>query len=71
MRLHKDIDRRGCAFPAAWVYVIKYGEEGNGMLYLIPEDEISTNKAFTGAGEKDVFHKNNPAITEPNPVAEN
>lgn len=71
MRLHKDIDRRGCAFPAAWVYVIKYGEKGNGMLYMIPEEEVSTNKAFTGAGEKDDFHKNNPAITEPNPVAEN
>lgn len=70
MRLHKDIDRVGCAFPAAWVYQIKYGEEGNGMLYMIPDEEISSNKAFT-SGATDNFHKNNPVIIQPTPVSEN
>ncbi len=70
MRLHKDIDRVGCAFPAAWVYQIKYGEEGNGMLYMIPDEEISSNKAFT-SGATDKFHENNPVIIQPTPVSEN
>ena len=63
MRLRKDIDRRGCKFPTAWVYNIKYGPgEGDCMLFLIPQDEMTTNRAIT---------KNNPASEQPKAVSDN
>lgn len=48
MRLRKDIDRRGAKFPQAYTFNFKYGPaEGACMLFVIPDSEISANKAIT------------------------
>lgn len=60
MRLRKDIDRRGAKFPQAWTYNIQYGPgAGDCMLFLIPDTEISANKAIT---------QNNPDSPQPTAV---
>lgn len=64
MRLKKPIDRRGCKFPKAWVYNIPYGPgEGACMLYLVPDIEMSANKAITP-------EQNNPASSQPTAIQE-
>lgn len=64
MRLKKNIDRRGCRFPDAWVYNITYGPgDGDCMLYLVPDIELSANKAIKPAD-------NNPSSQQPTVVSE-
>lgn len=59
MRLRKDIDRRGCKFPTAWVYNLPYGSAC--MLFLVPYDEISSNRGISSGD-------NNPDSPQPTPV---
>lgn len=59
MRLKKDINRVGAAFPSAWTYNIPYGSAA--MIYCIPNAEIQTNKQIS---ESD----NNPSASKPTPV---
>lgn len=61
MRLRKNIDRRGCKFPTAWVFNITYPNDV--MLFVIPYDEISANR---GISEAD----NNKTVPTPSPVAD-
>lgn len=61
MRLRKNIDRRGCKFPAAWVFNITYPNDV--MLFVIPYYEISANR---GISEAD----NNKTVPTPSPVAD-
>jgi hypothetical protein len=61
MRLHKGIDRRGYAFPTAFVYVFSYEDDYN--IVPIPNSEISTNKLISS-------DQNNPTYTSPKYVAD-
>ena len=61
-RLHKTIDRRGCAYPAAHVYVIEPGS--NCLRQCIPTEEIAANKQLTS-------QSNNPVYAIPTPVRDN
>lgn len=49
MRLKKPIDRRGAMYPAAWRYNVAY--ETPIMLFLVPDTEITANKAITENNE--------------------
>ncbi len=62
MRLNKDVDRRGAGFPdASSVYNIAAGSDI--LLWRIPQNEITSNKALT---ESD----NNPSASAPSPVSD-
>jgi hypothetical protein len=62
MRLNKDVDRRGGAFPnAPMIFNISAGSDI--LLWRIPEAEIQANPALT---EGD----NNPAVPAPEPVSD-
>ncbi len=62
MRLNKDVDRRGAGFPdASSVYNIAAGSDI--LLWRIPQNEITSNKALT---EDD----NNPSASAPSPVSD-
>lgn len=62
MRLKKNVDRRGCKFPNAWVFNIEYGTEAaNVLLFCIPYDEVSANRGIT---EDD----NNKSMPTPSPA---
>lgn len=49
MRLKKPIDRRGAMYPAAWRYNVAY--ETPIMLFLVPDTEMTANKAITENNE--------------------
>lgn len=49
MRLKKPIDRRGAMYPVAWRYNVPY--ESPIMLFLVPDSEMSANKAITENNE--------------------
>ena len=57
MRLKKPIDRRGAMYPVAWRYNVPY--ESPIMLFLVPDSEMSANKAIT---------ENNELGTQPTPA---
>lgn len=57
MRLKKPIDRRGAMYPAAWRYNVAY--ETPIMLFLVPDSEMSANKAIT---------ENNEQASQPTPA---
>lgn len=57
MRLKKPIDRRGVFYPKAWRYNVAY--ESPIMLMLIPDSEITANKAIT---------ENNEVASQPSPA---
>lgn len=50
MRLKKPIDRRGAMYPSAWRYNVAY--ETPIMLFLVPDTEITANKAITENNEQ-------------------
>lgn len=49
MRLKKPIDRRGAMYPSAWRYNVAY--ETPIMLFLVPDTEMTSNKAITENNE--------------------
>lgn len=49
MRLKKPIDRRGAMYPSAWRYNVAY--ETPIMLFLVPDTEMTANKAITENNE--------------------
>ena len=49
MRLKKPIDRRGAMYPVAWRYNVAY--ETPIMLFLVPDTEMTANKAITENNE--------------------
>ena len=63
-RLMKEVDRRGCGFPSAWVFVVDPTE--NVMNYQIIQSEAQTN-SLIGEYTMGMY---NDTWTTPSPVAD-
>lgn len=64
-RYMKPLDRRGCGFPSAWVFVVEPTE--NVMNYQIIQDEAQTNALI---GDITMGMNGNNTWTTPKPVAD-
>lgn len=64
-RLLKKVDRRGCGFPAAWVYVVDPTD--NVMNYQIIQSEAQTNSLI---GDYTMGMYGSNSWTNPSPVAD-